>query len=59
MEAESIFTLPGEAFFWFVLTLALNVWILSRGLQRGIEITALPLAPPPLRAAPTAPRTDS
>lgn len=40
MEADSIFALPGEAFFWFVLTLALNVWILSRGLQRGIEITA-------------------
>ncbi|HVS02486.1 MAG TPA: sodium-dependent transporter, partial [Thermoanaerobaculia bacterium] len=36
----SLFALPGEAFFWFALTLALNVWILSRGLARGIEIVA-------------------
>lgn len=37
---DSLFALPPEAFFWFVLTLALNLWILSRGLARGIEIAA-------------------
>ncbi len=37
---ESLFALPLEAAFWFVLTLALNTWILSRGLAKGIEITA-------------------
>ncbi|MCB0749720.1 MAG: sodium-dependent transporter, partial [Ignavibacteriae bacterium] len=36
----SVFALPLEAFFWFVLTLTLNVWILSRGLAKGIEIAA-------------------
>jgi SNF family Na+-dependent transporter len=30
---------------WFLLTLALNVWILSRGLQRGVELTAKLLMP--------------
>ncbi len=37
---SSVFALPMEAFFWFVLTLVLNVWILSRGLAKGIEIAA-------------------
>jgi SNF family Na+-dependent transporter len=36
----SLFALPGEASFWFVLTLVLNVWILSRGLAKGIELAA-------------------
>ena len=36
----SLFALPIEAFFWFVLTPTLNVWILSRGLAKGIEIAA-------------------
>jgi SNF family Na+-dependent transporter len=36
----SLFALPPEAFFWFLLTLGLNLWILSRGLARGIEIAA-------------------
>jgi SNF family Na+-dependent transporter len=39
-DADSLFALPGEAFVFFVITLALNVWILSRGLARGIEIAA-------------------
>ena len=39
-HADSFFALPGEAFAWFLLTLALNVWILSRGLAKGIEIAA-------------------
>jgi SNF family Na+-dependent transporter len=40
VHADSLFALPIEAFFWFVLTLGLNVWILSRGLAKGIEIAA-------------------
>jgi SNF family Na+-dependent transporter len=36
----SLFALPLEAFFWFALTLFLNVWILSRGLAKGIEVAA-------------------
>ena len=40
IQGESLFGLPLEASFWFVLTLALNVWILSRGLARGIEMVA-------------------
>lgn len=39
-HADSITSLPGEASFWFIVTLALNVWILSRGLQKGIERAA-------------------
>lgn len=39
-HADSLFALPGEAFFWFALTLALNTFILSRGLAKGIEIAA-------------------
>lgn len=37
---SSVFALPPEAFFWFVLTLIINVWILSRGLAKGIELAA-------------------
>jgi len=37
---RSLFALPVEASFWFVLTLFLNVWILSRGLAKGIEMAA-------------------
>jgi len=40
MREESLLALPHEAVFWFILTLALNVWILSRGLARGIELAA-------------------
>ena len=40
VHEESLFSLPGEAFFWFVLTVFLNVWILSRGLAKGIELAA-------------------
>ena len=40
VHEESLFSLPGEAFFWFVLTVCLNVWILSRGLAKGIELAA-------------------
>ncbi|NJL27420.1 MAG: sodium-dependent transporter [Thermoanaerobaculia bacterium] len=38
--ATSIFAVPMGALFWFLLTLALNVWILSRGLVKGIELAA-------------------
>jgi len=34
----SLFAVPPEAVLWFVLTLALNIWILSRGLAKGIEL---------------------
>lgn len=40
INENSIFSLPYEALFWFVLTLFLNVWILSRGLVKGIELAA-------------------
>lgn len=36
----SMFALPGEALVFFAVTLVLNVWILSRGLERGIEAVA-------------------
>lgn len=36
----SLFALPGEAAFWFLITLVLNVWILSRGLAKGVELVA-------------------
>jgi SNF family Na+-dependent transporter len=39
-HAGSITSLPPEATLFFVATLALNVWILSRGLAKGIEIAA-------------------
>lgn len=40
MHERSLFALPGEAAFWFLLTLTLNVFILSRGLAKGIELAA-------------------
>lgn len=40
VHADSLFSVPLEALFWFLLTLALNTWILSRGLARGIELAA-------------------
>jgi SNF family Na+-dependent transporter len=36
----SLFAVPGEAAAWFAFTLALNIWILSRGLAKGIELVA-------------------
>ncbi len=36
----SLFALPREALAWFVITLAINVWILAKGVSRGIETTA-------------------
>lgn len=40
MEEGSIFAIPKQAFFWFAVTLMLNVWILSRGLVKGVELAA-------------------
>lgn len=40
LHEDSIFAIPTEAVFWFVLTLALNTWILSKGLAKGIEVAA-------------------
>ncbi len=40
VNAGSLFAVPPQAVFWFVLTLGLNVWILSRGLAKGIELAA-------------------
>lgn len=37
VTADSLFAFPLEAFGWFAATLALNVWILSRGIARGVE----------------------
>jgi SNF family Na+-dependent transporter len=37
---RSLLALPLEAFAWFSLTLCLNVWILSRGIARGVELAA-------------------
>ncbi|MFZ0428144.1 MAG: sodium-dependent transporter [Acidobacteriota bacterium] len=39
-QAGGLTAWPGEALLWFVLTLLLNVWVLSRGLSRGIEAAA-------------------
>jgi SNF family Na+-dependent transporter len=35
-----IFNFPVEAIFFFLLTLGLNLWILSRGLSKGVEIAS-------------------
>jgi SNF family Na+-dependent transporter len=40
VEEGSMFAVPRQALSWFLLTLTLNVWILSRGLARGIELAA-------------------
>lgn len=34
------FNFPVEALFFFLITLSLNVWILSRGLSKGVEIAS-------------------
>jgi len=39
-HSNSLFALPPEAFFFFAITLALNMWILSRGLAKGVEMAA-------------------
>ncbi len=44
-SADSIFALPREAVVFFTITLLLNVFILSRGVARGIEATAKLLMP--------------
>ena len=36
----SLFAFPREAAFWFLVTVALNVWVLSRGLAKGIELAS-------------------
>jgi len=36
----SFFNFPPAAVFFFLITLGLNVWILSRGLSKGVEIAA-------------------
>jgi len=36
----SLTAVPYEAAAWFVVTLALNTWLLSRGLVRGVELAA-------------------
>jgi SNF family Na+-dependent transporter len=36
----SILNLPGMGSLFFIITLILNVWILSRGISKGIEATA-------------------
>jgi SNF family Na+-dependent transporter len=38
--AGTLLSFSGEAMFWFGITLALNVWILSRGLAKGVEIAS-------------------
>lgn len=43
--ADSMFALPVEAVGFFLVTLGLNVWVLSRGVQRGIERAAKLLMP--------------
>jgi SNF family Na+-dependent transporter len=40
-DNPSIFYMPREAMFWYILALTLNVYILSRGLAKGIEIAAM------------------
>ncbi len=35
-----VFNFPPEAIFFFLVTLGLNVWILSRGLAKGVEIAS-------------------
>ncbi len=38
--AAHITAIPVEASLWFLVTAALNAWILSRGLAKGIEVVA-------------------
>lgn len=39
-DAGSLTAVPLEALLFFLVTLSLNVWVLSRGLERGIELAA-------------------
>ncbi len=39
-DSGSIFAVPRQALVFFALTLMLNVYVLSRGLERGIELAA-------------------
>jgi NSS family neurotransmitter:Na+ symporter len=41
VHERSLFALPLEATIFFAITLALNTFILSRGLKRGIELAAM------------------
>ncbi len=36
----SFFNVSGEAFLFFLVTLGLNLWILSRGLSKGVEVAS-------------------
>ncbi|MFA5323652.1 MAG: sodium-dependent transporter [Smithella sp.] len=38
--SHSLFAFPLEAGMWFLITLALNIWIISKGLAKGIEMAA-------------------
>ena len=40
LEAASVTAVPGEAVGWFLVTLGINVWVLSRGIEKGIETAA-------------------
>jgi len=40
VHADSAFALPLGALLFFAITLALNTWILSRGIAKGIEVAA-------------------
>lgn len=40
VHENSLFALPMEALIFFTITLAVNVYILSRGVHRGIELVA-------------------
>lgn len=40
ISSGSFFNFPPEALIFFLITLALNLWILSRGLSRGVEIAS-------------------
>jgi len=37
---SSFFNFPTQAIFFFLITLGLNVWVLSRGLAKGVEIAS-------------------
>ncbi len=39
-EGSPLFNISGQALFFFFITFSLNLWILSRGLSRGIEIAS-------------------
>ena len=40
VNEASLSAVPREALCWFLATLALNTWILSRGLVKGVELAA-------------------